>query len=139
MDELTIPFLGRERALRQYPFGDLMRSGATLAMGSDWAVTTADPLQQLEVAVHRVDPAHRDNAPFLPDQRLPLAVALGAFTAGSAWINTDADAGSIALGQRADLAVLSANLFDPRAGAIGDARVRATIAAGQVVYDDGDC
>lgn len=32
MDELTIPFLGPERAARQYPFGDLLRSGATLAV-----------------------------------------------------------------------------------------------------------
>ncbi len=36
MDELTIPILGRDRADLQYPFGDLLRSGARLAMGSDW-------------------------------------------------------------------------------------------------------
>ena len=87
MDELTVPFLGRERAQQQYPFGDLHRSGATLAMGSDWAVTTADPLAQLEVAVRRVDPEHRDAAAFLPDQVLSLPVAVAAFTAGSAYVN----------------------------------------------------
>lgn len=40
MDELTIPFLGPQRAARQYPFGDLLRSGATLAAGSDWPVSS---------------------------------------------------------------------------------------------------
>lgn len=133
MDELTIPLLGRERTERQYPFGDLLRSGATLAMGSDWAVTTADPLQQLEVAVRRTDPEHRDNAPFLPEQALPLATALAAFTAGSAYVNHDDEAGSLQVGKRADLAVLDANPF--AGGYIGDRRVTHTIASGQLVYE----
>ncbi len=135
MDELTIPFLGRDRAERQYPFADLLRSGATLAMGSDWAVTTADPLQQVEVAVTRVDPEHRDNAPFLPEQRLPLTVALRAFTAGSAWVNHDADGGTLAVGNRADLAVLDRNVFDPTTGLPGEARVTHTVAGGVVVHE----
>ena len=41
MVELTLPFLGEPRASWQYPFGDLHRSGAALAMGSDWAISTA--------------------------------------------------------------------------------------------------
>ena len=68
MDELTIPFIGTERGALQYPFEALRRAGARLAMGSDWPVTTADPLQQMEVAVRRIDPEHRDNAPFLPER-----------------------------------------------------------------------
>ena len=44
MDDLTIPFLGPERAARQYPFGALLRAGARLAAGSDWAVSSANPL-----------------------------------------------------------------------------------------------
>ncbi|MBX6167845.1 MAG: amidohydrolase [Thermobispora bispora] len=135
MEELTIPFLGRDRADLQYAFGDLLRSGATLAMGSDWPVTTANPLEEIEVAVTRIDPENRDNAPFLPEQALPLPVALTAFTAGSAYLNHDDDAGVIAVGKRADLVVLDRNLFDPAAGPIGDARVVCTIASGSVVYE----
>ncbi len=45
MDELTIPFLGERRAAWQYPFGDLLRAPAPrLAAGSDWPVSSADPL-----------------------------------------------------------------------------------------------
>ena len=54
MDELTIPFLGRTRSALQYPFGDLLRDGATLVMGSDWPVSTPDPLAAVHVAVNRV-------------------------------------------------------------------------------------
>src|SRR5205807_403635 len=39
MDELTIPFLGPERAAWQYPFASLVQAGATLAAGSDWPVS----------------------------------------------------------------------------------------------------
>lgn len=80
MDELTMPFLGPERARQQYPFASLLHAGARLAMGSDWAVTTANPLEQLEVAVTRVDPENRGNRPFLPEQRLTIDEAFDAFT-----------------------------------------------------------
>jgi predicted amidohydrolase YtcJ len=135
MEELTLPFLGPDRAQLQYPFGDLMRSGATIAMGSDWSVTTANPLEEIEVAVTRVDPENRDNAPFLPEQALPLQVALAAFTAGSAYVNHDEDGGSLAVGQRADLAVIDRNLFAVPSGHVADARVEMTIASGRVVHE----
>lgn len=135
MDELTVPFLGRERADLQYPFGDLQRSGAVLAMGSDWSVTTANPLEEIEVAVTRIDPENRANAPFLPEQALSLPVALRAFTVGSAYVNHDADAGTIAVGKRADLALLDRDLFDPAAGLPADAHVTHTVASGVVVHE----
>src|ERR1022692_4026485 len=53
MDDLTIPFIGPERTARQYLFGDLLRSGARLAAGSDWAVSSANPLRAIHVAVNR--------------------------------------------------------------------------------------
>jgi predicted amidohydrolase YtcJ len=137
MDELTIPFLGPERAALQYPFGSLHGAGATLAFGSDWSVSTADPLEEIEVAVRRADPSARDHEPFLPDQRLDLHLALAAFTAGSAYVNHDGDGGSIAEGGRADLAVLDRNVFDAPDGTVADARVELTVAGGRVVHDSG--
>jgi predicted amidohydrolase YtcJ len=134
MDELTVPFLGPERAPLQYPFASLHASGATLAFGSDWSVSTANPLEEMEVAIRRADPSMRDAEPFLPDQRLPLHVALAAFTKGSAHVNHDDDTGSLEEGCRADLVVLDRNLFDAADGAISDARVEHTIAAGRVVH-----
>jgi hypothetical protein len=135
MDELTMPFLGPERASRQYPFASLLRAGTRLAMGSDWAVTTADPLEQIEVAVTRIDPENRGNRPFLPDQRLSIAEAFDAFTAGSAFANHDRQGGRIEVGARADLVLLDTDVFAAGAGPIADAAVRMTVAAGEVVYD----
>jgi predicted amidohydrolase YtcJ len=136
MRDLTIPFLGPERTTHQYPFGDLHRAGAPIAFGSDWPVSTADPLQELEVAVTRVAPDTRSMEPFLPEQRLPLPDALAAFTIGSAYVNhLDESSGSIEPGKLADLTVLDRNPFDLDSGPIGDARVVLTLSEGRVVYE----
>jgi predicted amidohydrolase YtcJ len=136
MDDLTIPFLGSGRARLQFPFGDLVRHGASLAMGSDWAVSTADPLAQIEVAATRTDPSRRGTPAFLPEQALDVETALRAFTAGSAYVNHDDDGGNLLVGARADLAVLDHDfLADPDA-LPADANVRMTVAAGRVVHRD---
>ncbi|WP_219412497.1 amidohydrolase [Pseudonocardia nigra] len=133
LEELTRPFLGEERMATMYPFGDFLRSGAVLAMGSDWAVSTPDPLAQIEVAVRRLGRGD-DAEPFLPDQRIPLPDAISAFTAGSAYVNHDEAGGVLASGRRADLAVVDRNLFACEQGRVGDARVELTVASGRVVH-----
>jgi predicted amidohydrolase YtcJ len=135
MEEHTIPWIGPHRADLQYPFASFARSGARLALGSDWPVTTPDPLPQLEVAIRRIDPSTRDAAPFLPSERLTLDQALSGFTAGTAYVNHDADGGTLVVGSRADFAVLDQDLYDLN-GKIADARVVATVASGGVVYGD---
>jgi predicted amidohydrolase YtcJ len=137
MDDLTIPFIG-ERWRWQYPFGSLRAAGATLAMGSDWSVSTPDPLLEMELAVERVaDERRGEGEPFLPDERLELVDALAAFTAGSAYVNhLDAETGTLAVGRLADLAILDRDLFDRGAGAIGEARVVGTFVEGVAVYED---
>jgi predicted amidohydrolase YtcJ len=137
MDELTIPFLDPALAGRQYPFGDLHRAGATLAAGSDWPVTSPDPIQGIHVAVNR---SHHGTAeaPFLPSQKLDLTTALTAYTAGSAYVNHLDDSGALRAGHRADLVVLDRNPFDGPPGAIGDSRVTLTYVRGERVYASSD-
>jgi predicted amidohydrolase YtcJ len=138
MDDLTIPFLGAERAGWQYPFRSLLTAGARLAMGSDWSVSTANPLLEMEVAVNRVSDRNRgQKPPFLADERIELLDALAAFTAGTAWVNhLEDEVGSIEIGKAADLVVLDRDLFDRTEGAIGEARVVATFIDGVAVYED---
>ena len=136
MVELTIPFLG-ERADRQYPFGDLHHAGARLVAGSDWPVSTPDPLAALHVAVHRMaygaaGPAGSE--PFLPDQALGIDTAFAAYTADSAWINHLDRAGRVAPGYDADLVVLDRDPFqDPTT--IGATKVVSTWVSGRAVYE----
>jgi predicted amidohydrolase YtcJ len=139
MDELTIPFLGPERAAHQYPFASLVRAGARLAMGSDWGVSSADPLAQIEVATTRVALEHRDADPLLPEERLDPEPALTAFTAGSAYLNhLDRETGTIEPGKLADLAVLDRDVLAVDAGPVGDARVMLTMVGGRMVHEATD-
>ncbi len=137
MDNLTIPFLG-DRWRWQYPFRSLRAAGAVLAMGSDWSVSTPDPLLEMELAVERVADDSRGQKPaFLPDERIELIDALAGFTAGSAYVNhLDDVTGTLEVGKYADLAVLDRDLFDRGAGAIGEARVVATFIEGVAVFED---
>ena len=103
-------------------------------------MTTADPLEQIEVAVTRIDPENRDNPSFLPAERLTLDQAFDAFTAGSAYVDHDGQGGRIEVGARADLVLLDTDVFADGFASSGripvaDARVQLTITAGQVVYE----
>lgn len=136
LDELTIPFIEPGLVDRLYPFGELAESGATLAAGSDWPVSTPDPLAAIHIGVNRtLDPAI---APPLGgvEQRLTLADALTAYTWGSAFVNgLERDTGRIEAGYLADLVVIDRNLFAFPTAQIGQARVRLTLSGGRVVYD----
>ncbi|CAM5696152.1 MULTISPECIES: amidohydrolase [Streptomyces] len=134
MDELTIPFLGPERAAWQYPFGALLRAGATLAAGSDWPVSSPDPLAGLHVAVNRRRPDADDDRVLLPEQRLDLASAIAAYTAGSAFVNGHDDAGVFAPGQLADLVVLDRDILTCPPEEIAAARVLRTYVGGELVH-----
>ncbi len=133
MSELALPALGEERLSRLYPIGSIARTGAVLAFGSDWPVSTPNPLLEIEVAVTRVSTTARDGEPFAPEERIALPAAIAAFTRGAAFVNRDDEAGTIAPGMRADLAVLDRNLFE--GGPVGEARVELTIAGGAVVHE----
>lgn len=139
MDDLTIPFLGPERSAWQYPFGDLQRSGATLAAGSDWPVSSPDPIEAIHVAVNRVLPDAAPGTPvFLPEQRIGLDAALTAYTAGSAYVNhLDDVTGSITAGRLADLVVLDRDPFAAPTEEIGATRVLETFVGGERVYAAG--
>ena len=67
-------------------------------------------------------------------QRIPLSAALAAYTAGSAWINHDAEGGVIEVGNRADLVVLDRDPFDTPAERIAEAKVMRTYVAGELVH-----
>ncbi|MCC9308172.1 amidohydrolase [Kitasatospora sp. RB6PN24] len=140
MDELTIPFLGTERAALQYPFGDLARAGARLVAGSDWSVSSPNPLWGIHVAVNRSVPRQAvgggaDRPPFYPEQALTLTQAFTAYTAGSAWANhLDAETGTVEPGKCADLVVLDRDPFAGPVEEIGSAKVRMTFVDGRAVH-----
>ena len=141
MDELTIPFLGERRASWQYPFRSLQSAGASLCAGSDWPVSSPDPLLGAHVAVTRTAPgAHGPGGPgpFLPEQCMDLASILAAYTSGSARVNgLESVTGAVLPGLDADFAVVDADLGRIAAHEIGTATVTQTWIRGELVYHRG--
>ena len=144
MEELTIPFVGAERSAWQYQIGSLVRQGTRIAFGSDWPVSSADPLQEMHVAVNRVlsaslgqrgEPECTD--PFQPEQAITVDAAIDAFTSGVAFVNHSEDmTGRLLPGLRADVTVLDQDLFAIPARDIGSTSVVMTVAGGTVVHGD---
>ncbi|MDH5306313.1 MAG: amidohydrolase [Myxococcales bacterium] len=133
--ELTLPFLEPERARYMYPIASLERSGAVLAFGSDWSVSSANPFEEIETAVTRMGANGETDAPYLPEERIDLPVALAAFTMGSAYVNfLERETGSIEVGKSADLIVLDRDLFSIAPTQISETRVLLTLLEGKPVH-----
>jgi predicted amidohydrolase YtcJ len=133
---IQVPMIGEARYHARYAFGDLHRAGARIAGGSDWTVTSANPLEEMEVAIRRAFPTTPDDPPWRPDQRLDLETALAAFTIGAAWVNRlETETGSLEIGKLADLAVLDRDLRAVPDGRLSQARVRMTFVEGAPVFE----
>jgi predicted amidohydrolase YtcJ len=65
--ELTYPKLDAARNGRLYPIGEVHRSGGLVVGGSDWSVSSMDPLDSIEVGLTRRNP-DGPSPPLAPDQ-----------------------------------------------------------------------
>ncbi len=137
--KLTEPILGPERSRRLYPIGSLVRSGATIVGGSDWSVSSLNPLEAIQVAVTRRAPEDPAGDAWLPQELIDLPTALTAYTINGAYLSQQEEiAGSIQTGKAADLVVLDRNLFEISPEEIHQVKVRMTLLEGKVVFSAAD-
>lgn len=129
--------LGPERVPYMWPFRTLLDSGATLAFGTDSPVTDIDPIDAVYTAVTRRDAdTHEPLGGWLPEERITLAEALRAYTAGSAAAaQREGELGQLAPGMFADIVVLDPNPFELAPEDIQQAKVQATYVAGKKAYE----
>ena len=135
--QLTEPILGPERSSRLYPIGSVVRSGGLYAGGSDWSVSSLNPLDAIQVAVTRRGPDAPAGPAWLPDELIDLPTAIIAYTTNGAFLSFEEKMrGTIETGKAADLIVLDRNLFKIPAQKIHEAKVVLTLLEGKVVYSD---
>jgi hypothetical protein len=135
--ELTEPVLGPERSRWLYPIRSVAGAGATVACGSDWSVSSMNPLLGIEVGVTRRSPEAGGDGAWIPEERVDLHAMLSCYTTGAAWaLFQENETGSLIAGKAADLIVLDRNLFELPPEQIGDVRVLLTLLAGREVYRD---
>ena len=131
---VEVPMIGTERYQARYAFGSLRRADARLAAGSDWTVTSANPLEQMEVGIRRAG-LGADDPPWQADECLDLDTTLAAFTIGSAWVSRlDVETGTIDVGKQADLVVFDRDLRAIPGARLSAARVQKTFVEGVPVF-----
>jgi len=135
--DLTEPQLGPERSRWLYPIKSLKDSGAVLAAGSDWSVSSMNPLDAVQVAITRRDLTAPPGPSWIPEERVDLDTILAAYTRGGAYLqHEEALTGSLEVGKRGDLIVLEKNLFDVPETEIHRVRVLLTLLDGKEVFRD---
>ena len=133
--EINIPELGIERVNRMYPIRSIHDSGGTIVGGSDWAVTTMNPLIAIETAVTRKDPSNRVQGTLNENERMDLTEMLKAYTINAADLMHQGHlTGSLETGKYADLIILERNLFEIPLEEIGEVKVIETVLEGTTVF-----
>jgi predicted amidohydrolase YtcJ len=124
-----------EQVAAGFRWADVRRSGAILALGSDWPVVSADPRIGLAWARLRRAPGHPERTPFTPDQALTALEALEGYTTEAARVVGEEHVnGRIAPGMRADLTGLAADPVDCAPDELPDLPVLLTVVDGEIVF-----
>jgi len=133
--ELNLPVLGEERVQGMYPIASVARAGGRIVGGSDWNVSSANPLDAMETAVRRQDAFAAGGATLNENERVSLAAMIDAYTINAAWVmHHENITGSIEVGKRADLVVLDRDLFAVPATEINEAQIVMTLLDGETVW-----
>jgi predicted amidohydrolase YtcJ len=128
--------IGAARCRTTYAFADLLAAGAALAFGSDWPVAPLSPWLGLHAAVTRatIDGAQPDG--FVPEQKIGLEAALGAYTRGGAFAGfADDRLGMLRAGFLADLLVVDGDLLAMPPAELRHVQVRMTMVGGRIVHE----
>jgi predicted amidohydrolase YtcJ len=135
--DLTEPVLGPARSRWLYPIASVSRAGAPLAAGSDWPVSSMNPLLAVQVAITRRPPDTTTGPAWLPEQRVTLATILTAYSEGGAWAaGEESRTGTLEVGKAADLIVLDRNLYRIPPVEIHSVKVLLTLLDGREVWRD---
>jgi predicted amidohydrolase YtcJ len=128
--------IGKERAKGTYAFRSLLDAGAVLAFGSDWFVAPMEPLMGIYGAVTRRTLDGKNPGGWVPEQKITVAEAVRAYTYGSAYASFDEQVkGTLEVGKLADMAVLSADIFQINPVEIEKAKVVLTVFDGRIIYE----
>jgi len=133
--DLTLGPLGPERSRWLYPIESVVKTGAMIAAGSDWPVTSLNPIEAIQVAVTRRGPTEPEGPAWIPEEKAGLATMLAAYTINGAYLNREEkETGSIETGKAADLIVLDRDLFKIPPEKIHETKVVLTLLEGKEVF-----
>jgi hypothetical protein len=125
--------LGDQRAAHSYAWADFLRSGVTLAFGTDYPVEPVTPFRGLYAAVTRKSEDGRRE--YYPNEKITMEQAIAAYTTGSAFAEfEEKDKGTLAPGMLADFVVLDRDITAVVPQKILGTKVLRTVVGGKTVY-----
>jgi len=127
--------VGPERAQRAWVWRSILRSGGTLAFGSDWPVVTLNPWPGVQNALTRQTTEGDPPGGFVPKERISLTDTIKAYTLNAAFAgHREKTEGSLEPGKLADLIMVSQDFLKMEPSDIGKTEVLLTMVGGKVVY-----
>jgi len=134
--DLVDRYWGPERAVRAYPWRQLLDRGGRLAFGSDAPVEPIDPLLGIYAAVARKRP--RDPDRWHPEQALALHEAIAAYTSGGAYaMGAESERGTLAVGMRCDATIVERDLALAPVDEWPALTITGTVVGGTIVHSAG--
>ncbi|WP_420335700.1 amidohydrolase [Roseibium sp.] len=141
MQSIALSRVGEERRNNAFPATNVIAAGGSFSLGSDWPVSgyvsEYRPLSSIEAAVLRQLDGRKDVPPLGGETaRLTLDQALRAHSINAAQgMGMADDIGSLEVGKKADIVVLSENLYDIDPNDISEVDVLYTMMGGRLTYD----
>lgn len=137
--KMTEPVLGPKRSRWLYPIRSVADTGAVIVGGSDWSVSSMNPLDAIQIAITRRKLNMGPGPAWIPEELVDLPLMIAAYTINGAYVNfQEKETGSIEVGKVADLIVLDHNLFEIPKHEIHQTRVLLTVLDGSEVYRHAD-
>lgn len=135
----NLKIVGNEKIEGYYPVKSMTDKNIICGFGSDWPVTSVNPLDGIEVAVtHKYigEELSPDEEIFNKPQILSIFEAINSYTIKSACLlSLDEITGSLEIGKYLDLIILDKNIFEIPKNEIHTAQVLKTYISGNLAYE----
>lgn len=135
-DVLCTPRIGQRRSDQQYRMRSLLASGARISFGSDWPVSTPEPLVGLPTAVHRRTETGEPHDGWLMQEALTIDEALAAYTSGVAHqAFAESEWGRLEPAMAANFVLIARNPWTMPIDQISSLRIDGTYLRGQAIFE----
>ncbi len=126
-----VPRLGISRIDQMYRMRDLIDSGATIAFGSDWPVSSSDPILGIVTAVTRQTADDKPEGGWTIEQAITADEAFASYSSSVSFQLTGIKSVPLSVGQPCDFIVLDKNPLEIASSALREINVLATFKAGK--------
>lgn len=129
-----VPRLGEGRIDQMYRMRDLINEGATIAFGSDWPVSSADPILGIATAVTRQTADSKPDGGWTPEQAMNVVEALYSYSEAVTYQLTGKMSTGFTVGQSCDFVILDKNPLEIKPSEIRSIKVLETYKSGVRIF-----